>query len=237
MSSFAEFMELEKRKKIMNNNYNNIHKNNFSNTPGQNNYNFKVIEKNLHKEQPKIEKLSTQNDRKCVIIDSRDRNRNIFPQSNKFRVHVNPSDTFEGAGLFTNLKNVESIKLIECTVPDFTGSHAYLNLIIPELQDTMLGTNDKLKKSFAILFPDDINGNFVSCKTKDLCCCKKDFDPPLANINRLTFEFYTPEGTLVNFGSDTSPPTAPNSIVQVTLVLEIKMLKTNKNVLESRPIF
>ena len=70
-----------------------------------------------------------------------------------------------------------------------------------------------------------------------MCYCNKTFDSPLANLNRLTFEFYTPTGELVNFGSDTSPPTLPNPNVQVIVVLEIKTLETNNSVIEPRPIF
>jgi len=231
--SFAQFLQMDGIKKQNNN----IHKNNFSATPNQGGQKFQVIEKNVNKEQPKLERVPTSLTSMCVAIDSRDRNRDQFSDTNKFRVHVNPSDTFEGAGLFTNIKNVHSIKLTECVVPDFTGNHAYLTLVIPELQDTMIGTNDTVKKSFAILFPDDVHGNFVTCKTRDMCYCFKRFTPPLANINRLTFEFYAPDGTLVNFGSDTTPPTAPNANVQVMIVLEITTVESNRAVIESRPIW
>lgn len=231
--SFAQFLQMEQMKQATNN----IHKNNYTVTPNQRGNQFQVIEKNANKPQPKLERISTTSTSKCIAVDSRDRNREQFPDSNRFRVHVNPSDTFEGAGLFTNLKNVESIKLVECITPDFTGSHPYLTLVIPELQDTMLGTNDKLKKAFAMVFPDTVHGNFVSCKTKGCCYCLKKFKPALANINRLTFEFYAPDGTLVDFGVDTTPPTAPNNNVQVIVVLEVHTIESNISVIESRPLF
>lgn len=231
--SFKQFLQMEELKKQNNL----IHKNNFSITPNQGGNNFQVIEKNINKLQPKLERLSTVTKTKCITIDSRDRNRELFPDSNLFRIHANPSDTFEGAGLFTQIKNVEYIKLIECVVPDFTGSHAYLILVIPELQDTTLGTNDKLRKSFAILFPDSVNGNFVSCKTNSKCYCNKVFKSPLANINRLTFEFYSPDGELVDFGADNTPPTAPNANRQVFLVLEVALQETNPSLIEPRAIF
>jgi len=231
--SFAQFLQMDEMKKQTNN----IHKNNFTVTPNQGGHNFQVIEKNMNKEQPKLERIPTTISKKCVVIDSRDRNRDQFPDSNTFRVHVNPSDTFVGAGLYTKFKNISSIKLIECIAPNFVGNHAYLSLVIPELQDTMEGTNNILKKSFSMLFPDDVNGNWVSCRTKDVCYCSKQFNPPLANLNRLTFQFYAPDGTLVDFGSDTSEPTAPNANVQVLLVLEITTVDSNRAVIESRPIW
>jgi hypothetical protein len=231
--SFAQFLQMEEMKKSVNN----IHKNNYTVTPNQRGNQFQVIEKNINKQQPKLERIATTTTTKCIAVDSRDRNRELFPDSNRFRVHINPSDTFEGAGLFTNLKNIESIKLVECIVPDFTGNHSYLTLVIPELQDTMLGTNDKLKKAFAMIFPDTVNGNFVSCKTKGCCYCLKKFKPALANINRLTFEFYAPDGTLVDFGTDTTPPTAPNGNVQVIVILEVHTIESNISVIESHPLF
>ena len=230
--SFANFLKMEEMK----NNVNKIHKNNFTITPHQGENNFQVIEKNANKEQPKLERLSVKKVKKCILVDSRDRNREQFPGSNRFRVHVNPSDTFVGAGLFTSLKNVESINIAQCVVPNFTGDHAYLTLVIPELQDSFIGTNDKLKQAFAILFPDTVNGNFVTCQVEK-SFCSKIFSPPLANLNRLTFEFYAPDGTLVTFPTDTSPPTAVNDNAQVILILEMTLLNTNTNVIESRPIF
>ena len=231
--SFAQFLQMDDIKKQTNN----IHRNNFTVTPNQGILQHQVIESNINKEQPKLERVPTIMSKKCVVIDSRDRNRTQFSESNTFRVHVNPSDTFVGAGLYTKFKNISSIKLIECIAPNFTGSHAYLSLVIPELQDTMEGTNDVLKKSFAMLFPDDVNGNWVSCRTKDVCYCSKQFNPPLANLNRLTFEFYAPTGDLVDFGTDTSEPTAPNPNVQVMVVLEITTVDSNRAVIESRPIW
>jgi len=231
--SFAQFLKMDE----MQNATNAIHRNNYTVTPNQGLNQFQVIEKNMNKPQPKLEKIATTTTSKCISVDSRDRNREQFPASNRFRVHVNPSDTFEGAGLFSNLKNVESIKLVECITPDFTGTHPYLTLVIPELQDTMLGTNDKLKKAFAMIFPDTVHGNFVSCKTRGCCYCVKKFRPALANINRLTFEFYAPDGTLVDFGVDTIPPNAPNTNVQVIVVLEVHLIESNAGVIEPRPLF
>jgi len=214
-----------------------LNQNNYTATPNQKSEVYKVIEKNANVGVPKLERVSTSLSATCVNIDSRDRNRDQFPNSNNFQVHVNPSNTFVGAGLYTQFKNIYSIRLISAVVPDFTADHAYLTLVIPELQDTMVGTNDTLKKSFALLFPDTVHGNFVSSKTKDMCYCYKKFSPPLASINRLTLEFYDPSGTLVNFGTDNTLPTAPNANVQSMIVLEITSVDSNTSVIESRAIW
>jgi hypothetical protein len=201
-------------------------------------FSFEQFEKNINKPVSQLRKMPIEKTIKCVTIDSRDRNRSQFPNSNKFTVHVNPSNTFEGAGLYTNLRNVQSIKLVEAILPSTVLTYAYIVLVIPELEDTMIGTNDLLKKCFAILIPDDNigSGNFVTTRY-NFGYCSKIYDPPKANINRLTFEFYTPSGTLINFGTDTTPPTAPNSNVQATLILQIEMLNASKNQINSRIVY
>ena len=102
----------------------------------------------------------------------------------------------------------------------------------------MIGTNDLLKKSFAILIPDDNvgSGNFVTTRY-NLDYCSRKYDPPKANINRLTFEFYTPSGTLIDFGTDTTPPTTPNSNVQATIILRVEMLNASKTQIDSRIVY
>lgn len=237
------FSQFEAQQK---NNTNNINKMRIRNRPqGSSLGNHHQLQTQQHHEivqnrnmgVPKIEKISTVLEARCVAIDSRDRNRDQYPNSNNFKVQVNPGNTFVGAALYTNFRNVYSIRLVEAVLPDFTGDHAYIVLVIPELQDTLVGTNDILKKSFAMLFPDQINGNFVSCRVKDMCYCFKKFNPALANIRTLTLEFYAPDGTLVDFGTDATLPTAPTSTVQNMIVLEITTINSNRAKLEATPIF
>lgn len=198
---------------------------------------FLEIDENKNKPIPELKKVSTMLSSRCVNIDSRDRNRDQFPNSNKFTVHVNPGPDFIGAGLYTNLKNIYSIRLVEAVVPAAIQSYAYVTLVIPELEDTMIGTNDTLKKSFAILFPNRTHGNFISCRVKDMCSCFKKFDPPKANLRRMTLEFYTPDGELMDFGTDNVSSSPPNDNVQVMLVLEVTVEDPNRASLNSRPIF
>ncbi len=212
--------------------------NNFTVTPHQGNLQNKVIEENINLGIPKLERLTTQMRSVCINIDSRDRNRDKYPNTNNFRVHTNSNDGFVGASLETSdLKNIHSIKLAEAILPDFTGEQAYLILVIPELQDTMIGTNDKLRKAFAILVPDNVNVNFVTTKARNSCYCYKEFNPPLASLNSLTFEFYNPDGTLHDFGIDNLPPNPVNNEVQVMVSFEVSTIDVNKNVLQSRPLY
>ena len=200
---------------------------------------FMQFDKNINKPVQELSKLSTTLSARCVNIDSRDRNRGKYPNSNKFLVQVNPDGDSIEAGLFTTFKNVKSIRVVEAILPAIAQSFAYISLRVEELEDTMVGTNDVLKKSFAMLIPErtDAPGNFVTCRVKDMCHCFKKFDPPKGNLSRMTMFFYSPDGELVDFGTDTIPPTAPDLTKQVMLILEITTVNPNRTVLNTRAVY
>jgi hypothetical protein len=199
--------------------------------------NYYPLANNFSKQQVKEPEIDTKLKTLCVNIDSRDRNRNNFPSSNRYMVYTNPSNTFEGAGLYTDIRNIYSIRLVEAILPIAAQNYPYITLVIPELQDTMVGTNDKLKKAFSILVPERVNGNFISCKLRDVCNCFKKFDPPLSRLNRMTLEFYAPDGSLVNFGTDNAPESDVEDNVQNFLILEFTLVEVNASRINSRPVF
>ena len=120
------------------------------------------------------------------------------------RPNVFENKRFVGATLEQDIKNVRNIKLEECIVPDFTADTPYLILRIPELQDIIDGTNNQLRTAFAILIPERVHGDFVTCKTKLNGICQKTFDPPLAKLTNLTLQFIDPTTNLYyNFTDET----------------------------------
>lgn len=192
-----------------------------------------VIPENVDKGVPEIEKQVTTYKKHCIVVDSRDRNRNQYASPNYFRIKVSGGDTItpddqltqtkDVGGLYHKFSNIVSVKLVQCVLPNTIADLAYLILVIPELQDTMIGTNDKLRKAFAILTPDNsLGNNFFSCRMTETCDCIKIFSPPLSGIESLTFEFYDPTGELVDFGNDTTEPTAPNPLMQSLCIIELK---------------
>jgi hypothetical protein len=165
----------------------------------------------------------------CIIIDSRDRDRSYFPNSNKFCVYFNPEQSHTGAALFQNFKNIYSVRLVEAVLPSVVQNSAYVSLVIPEVYEHVAGTNDILRKSFAILIPERVVGNFVHCRIRDnIYCCKK-FLPAKANFNKWTIELYQSDGTFIDLGTDTSPSTAPDSTVQATLIFELTTVEHNRS--------
>lgn len=137
----------------------------------------------------------------CVVVDSRNRNTSKYPNINNWSFHFNPSDTFQGAALFEPYNNIASIRLVECLVPDFTGDHPYLILEIPELDETLSGTNDTLSKAFTILLPDRTFNGVIHCRTDGMPYCKKTWNPPKGSFSKWTLTFKTPNGDLYSFGA------------------------------------
>ena len=154
----------------------------------------------------------------CVVIDSRDRNTTAFPNKNNFAFHFNPSDTFEGAALYEQYNNIASIRLVECIVPDFSSAQPYLTLVIPELDETLSGTNDVLSKSFTLLLPYRIFSSMVHCRTDGMPYCKKTWNPPKGSFSKWTLSFYNPDGTLHSFGTG-----------ECTLIFEIEQRILDKD--------
>lgn len=168
----------------------------------------------------------------CLNIDSRDRNRDLHAMTADFPVYFNTGGYNDEANIQQTYKNIVSIRLVACILPSAASDKRYVVLKIPELDDTMGGTNDILSGAFAILFPDKEFGVYLHCKIQDMCNCSKKFDPPLASFgNRLTLQFYSPDGELMDFGSDTTSDEDPDETVQTFATFEIKTKVPNKALL------
>ena len=190
---------------------------------------FPLILENGDEDETEVEKIvqpSFTSKSFCVNIDSRDRDRDKFPNASKFQVFFNSSDS-SNANISYSYKNIISIRLIECVVPSavFDDSR-YIVLKISELPDTMHGTNDDLNGALTLLLPDKVYGNFVYCKTKDMCNCIKKFDPPIHCGNKFTFSFLKPDGEVVDFGIDNAEE--PTETSQVLMTYEIKTKIINR---------
>lgn len=163
-------------------------------------------------------------------IDSRDRNRTAWPSSAQFQVKMEPENTYTGATLGRNYKNVKSLELVSAIYPNTSNvlNEAYLYLCIPELEARMYdGTNITATKSFAKLIPTRNTSNFVY---SDLGIFD---DPPMLEfhdqghrLDRLTLEFRKPDGTLFDFGSDGGG--TPNSALQTHLTFRVKIVEPIK---------
>ena len=156
----------------------------------------------------------------CIIIDSRDRDTNLYPNPNKYVVHFNGAGS--GASILDNYKNIVEAHVMECILPNsILNSVPYLILSIPELQNTLSGTNDNLNKASTILVPDKIAGSYCHIRPDINHMLKKRMEPPMNSLHKITLEFLKPNGELYDFLGQAD---INDENIQHTLVLEITTL-------------
>ncbi len=176
------------------------------------------------------EEQDTMLEERCIIIDSRDRNRTHWPNTNEFKIKMKGSDQDIGIVDY-ECRNIRSIELMKCVLPsnviNGTTGVQYLILEIPELDSLYHGTNTHLDNAFSYLSPQDTIGTkFVGCKYENIC--KKIYEPALGSLGQMTIRFRKPDGSLFNFGTDTTLPNAVNDDVQVLLIFKITSIRPNR---------
>jgi len=146
----------------------------------------------------KKNKISTQ----CILIDSRHRNKDNYPNTNNFVVSFNPDPSATGAIINTNIKNIIKINIVNVVLPTVALDHPYVILKIKEINDkNVFSTNGFTDDAFAILVPEKFTpgSSFVNCDIKHQFQTLKT---PLANLKKFTISFYNPNGVLMDFGND-----------------------------------
>lgn len=163
-----------------------------------------------------------------ISLDSRDRDRALWPQTNQYRVpFVTSSNNRNIKTTGDRIKNVYSISLLSCVVPNAADvfDQPYLLLQIDEIEGIYDAANPTTSNALTKLY-------FRECYSgsKFLRLDKGVGDPtsriywpaPKASLEQLTISFRNYDGTLFSFGTDTVPPTDPNTELQTTLTLEIR---------------
>lgn len=150
-----------------------------------------------------------------LFVDSRDRNRSLYPNSNEFSINL--------TDLQMSYKNIHSIEVKNIILPyTFTGitNIPYLTLQIPEIEtQETTGINNNLINTFAYI---PINISLFS--DFDYSYSRRIFTPPKASLKKLTFKFTNPDGTDANFGTDTiiSNPVDMEKQVFIHLLIKVK---------------
>jgi len=168
---------------------------------------------------------------RCIIIDSRDRNRAKYPNTNNFQIKIRGSDQDVGVVDY-ECRNIKSIELMKCVMPsnvtNGTTGVPYLILEIPELDNLYHGTNTHLENAFGYLSPQDVIGTkFIGCKYENLC--KRVYEPALGSLGSMSIKIRRPNGDLFDFGTDTSLPTAVDDDVQVMFIFRIIAIRPNRH--------
>ena len=185
---------------------------------------FLQIKENQNKGVPKLAPRKLTSKEYTILIDSRDRDRTVYPNSNEFIVKINNGDN-SNATINYKYKNIKEIVLSSVVLPKRITSYSYLILDIEELNSTKIqGTNQHLNKAFAIMIPEqhDNPGDFVNCTVHYLDFQRHHFDPPLASMpNTLTINIRQPNGQLADLGIDNSLPLTPKDSVQGFFLFKI----------------
>ena len=152
-----------------------------------------------------------------IVIDSRDRDRTKYPNPNEYVVKFN--DGSDG-NVTENFRNIVKISLIDAVLPvATTDALPYLTLDIPELCASYAGSNAHLSDTFALLLPEKKGTPYARCKF--VAPAINTYRLPLASLNRMTLKFKDYDGTPYDFGTDTSPPTDPDVLIQNQLIFKI----------------
>ena len=150
----------------------------------------RVDQKTIHSKRTKGKEYSHQDH--YIVIDSRDRDRVAFPNTNLYTFQFNTGTQF---GVQDQFRNIVSIELVDAILPStVVGTEPYISLVIPELKPSYSGTNDNLSNTFAILIPEESTSPFSKCEFNSHILNK--FRIPIASLNKLTFEFRTGNGDL-----------------------------------------
>jgi len=178
-----------------------------------------------------------------IYIDSRDRDRNIYPNLNNYVVNFvqnnsQNSGSPKGPYLGYNYKDILSFEVVEVTFPLVSdGSNnpingqQYLLLQFQEISGNWDGTNNDselnipknyLNKGPVKIFPDKIRGNFFTTETEYRVIYRRS---NLGNLNRLTINILNPDGTPFNFPSDNPPNIQPNNALQHLITLRITTIE------------
>lgn len=160
-----------------------------------------------------------------IIIDSRDRDRTIWPLSSHFEVKLEPYRTYSGATLSRHYKNIKSIELISAVYPVQGGNsnEPCLYVCVPELEGAFDGTSLASTKAFARLIPSNTTTHFNYTDLNE--SNKLIYEAQGKRLDRLTIQIKKHDDTFVNFGTDTSNIYPPNPLIQVNLVLKIKTVE------------
>ena len=157
-----------------------------------------------------------------VTIDSRDRDRTIWPNANQFQVKMEPESSYKGATLNRAFKNIRSIEVLSVQFPNTNQvlDQMYLYLCFPEIDGIYEATHITGSKALAKLVPTMALGNYIHIDFKDKPP-RRLFPVNGVRLDRLTPAFRTYDGSLFDFGNDHNYPNALNPKLQTNITLRI----------------
>lgn len=158
-----------------------------------------------------------------VTVDSANRDRNIWRNTNQYEVKMQPDGSFQGATIDRAFKNVRSIEVINAIFPNANNvvNEMYIYLCIPEIDGVLESTNKIGNTALAQLVPHRVVGSFVYCMFNKDTHPKRYFPVEGVRIDRITVEFRKRDGTLFDFGLDNPVGLPIANIVQTSVTFKI----------------
>ncbi len=158
-------------------------------------------------------------------VDSRTRNRERYPNPNNY-VYPLIASAIEPNAVGVEYKNIYEIRLTNAVIPNINNplDLPYIILVIEELSGMFDGVTPACRKAFAkLLFCEcTADGKYLRLDNGDDDGLKRIFYPaPLASLGKLTIRWLKPDGTLFNWGTDTTPPVNINEDLQNSFTLQI----------------
>lgn len=175
-----------------------------------------------------------------LVIDSKDRDLNIYKSPNEYTIRFSPP-SFNNNDARTGfvdriLHNVKAIELIKCGFLDTSdlndssdsgGNHPpYVMLEVEEFGTNHNGTNQYLNKSLAIMdtFIKQDNYKYFRVMYDDKPMINR-FNPRVT-IDKMTIRFRLPDGTLYNFGGVNNTNTATVNYLVFKITVMQRFLET-----------
>jgi hypothetical protein len=194
----------------------------------QNDYS-KVYDKNHNQQYSVMQEPDIEYERNIhyLSISSKDRDQTMYPNVNKYTIHF-PNE----------LKNVDSIELIQGIIPD-TGNvqnEPYLLLKIDEVQDVMISNDKNIANSFAMLqlAPPTKANTFIQLDRRIHEYTVKHYQTPKAYLSKMSVTITDLNGVPFNFGADSVPM---NKALQNTFVFKITTLEKKRTSLNTRSVY
>jgi hypothetical protein len=175
-----------------------------------------------------------------LIIDSKDRDFKAFPDPNFYTIKFSPpgfnSDNARPGFVDKIFSNVKSIELIRCCILDTSNepdssdtsnnSPPYIILEVEEFDTQNNGTNQHLNKSLTILDTFNIQDKFKYFNPLSDTKIISKFNPR-ATIDKMTFRFKLPDGSLYNFGVNNKTKTTTVNYMLFKITVLQKTIETS----------
>lgn len=164
-----------------------------------------------------------------LSVDSRERDRTVWPNANQFRIPLTGAaelpPTTRAAGV--RYKNVYSISLLSAVVPNVNNvlDQPYLLLQVDEIDGMYESASPACARAFAKLYFKEVcvNGAYLRRDIGISDAISRVYWPaPRASLDSITVSLRNYDGTLFDVGTDSTPPTDPLDDRQTSFTFEIR---------------